>query len=355
MPNWSSIEEILHDADVFTKLIFVLFGLYVWELCTTFQFDLDVMLGRRPFRWPLSMSHFTTSLECVLTSVAFYFASRYCMLMALIAVIVVLTITTKIDCQAMISFGQWAGNTAIAASSTCLMFRTIAIWERRRAVMIPLIILSLAQWGLLYHGIVTVKAAWVPALNLCNVAGTSAMFLNVMYFYTMAFDFIVLVLSTTGLLCSQSRSTVWHMLFRDGLVFFFSTFSANAVAAVLNVVNLNPVMNMCACVARLYSSSLNPVLAASPLSPPRLYPLSQRREPSYDLYNPATRTRMQPVRRLSVELASERVARISLLRRTAKRLRNSLARLPRYRWTPLLAMRFRSLYTSSRTSSQRAR
>lgn len=232
MPNWSSFEEILRDADVFMKLIFVLFGLYVWEVITTANFDFEVFTGRRRFRWALT----------------FYFAARYCMLMALIAVIVVLTVRSEINCQAVISFGQWAGNTAIAASTTCLMFRTIAIWKQKLSVIVPLVVMSLAQWGLLYHGIVTVKAAWYPVINSCNVTGTSAVFLNVMYFYTMGFDFVILVLSTVGLLMSSTRSTLWKLLFYDGIIFFTVTFAANAVAAVLNVLDLNPVMNIIATV-----------------------------------------------------------------------------------------------------------
>jgi len=70
MVRWSNTEEIAKDGgehaktflhevpmikfiDVFAKLVFVLFGVYVWELFTTCDFEWSLLSGRRRFRWPL--------------------------------------------------------------------------------------------------------------------------------------------------------------------------------------------------------------------------------------------------------------------------------------------------------------
>lgn len=37
----------------FTKVVYVLFGIYIWEICTTGGFELSVFLGRRKLAWPL--------------------------------------------------------------------------------------------------------------------------------------------------------------------------------------------------------------------------------------------------------------------------------------------------------------
>lgn len=60
----------------------------------------------------------------------------------------------------------------------------------------------------------------------------------------MSFDFIILCTTSIGLLLSSSRSSLGQLLFRDGIVYFVVTFSANLVPAVLNLLDLNPVMNV---------------------------------------------------------------------------------------------------------------
>ncbi|KAG5654460.1 hypothetical protein H0H81_001959 [Sphagnurus paluster] len=53
MVNWSHPKEIVKDSDIFSKLILALFGVYIWELFTTCDFEWSLMSGRRRFRWPL--------------------------------------------------------------------------------------------------------------------------------------------------------------------------------------------------------------------------------------------------------------------------------------------------------------
>ena len=63
----------------------------------------------------------------------------------------------------------------------------------------------------------------------------------------MAFDFTILVLTTIALYrlsYGGTRSDLWTLLFRDGLVYFLVTFSFNAVPAILGVLQLNTVMNV---------------------------------------------------------------------------------------------------------------
>ena len=62
-----------------------------------------------------------------------------------------LSVTTPIDCQALFGFIQWAGNTTIGASSSLLLVRTIAVWNRSRFVIFPMLLLAAGQWGLLYY------------------------------------------------------------------------------------------------------------------------------------------------------------------------------------------------------------
>lgn len=117
-----------------------------------------------------------------------------------------LNVTTKVNCQSLVRsfphfalryvahvlflqylFSQFAGNTAIGASSALLMLRTIAIWNRRPAVMYPLIVIAMGQWAILFHGITTVQASWSDAVAACVVDAVPPVFTKLLFMYS-AFD-----------------------------------------------------------------------------------------------------------------------------------------------------------------------
>ena len=55
----------------------------------------------------------------------------------------------------------------------------------------------------------------------------------------MSFDLVVLVLTTIGLVRSPSRSSLWQLLFRQGVIYFLVAFVANTVPVVFLSLNLN--------------------------------------------------------------------------------------------------------------------
>ncbi|KAF9468960.1 hypothetical protein BDZ94DRAFT_1153057 [Collybia nuda] len=224
MVNWSDPSEVGKDYDVFLKLIFALFGVYVWELFTTCDFEWSLISGRRRFRWPLA--------------IVFFFLCRYCMLFAFVGLIISLTVTTKVS--ALYTFNSWTGNMTILCATTSLMLRTIALWDRKRVVIGILGVLCLAHWALLYRTMFIVTSEWDDTLRGCVVTATNPSLLNTTFFYTMGFDLIILIFTAVALLKKHSaRTDLWKLLFHDGLVYFVVSFSTNCIPAVLNVLNLN--------------------------------------------------------------------------------------------------------------------
>jgi len=234
MVDWSNYGQLIVETEDFEKLIYVLFGVYVWELCLTFPFEWSLLTRRRKFKWPL----------------IFFFLCRYLILLALIGLIVSLTVSTKINCGALYTFNSWTGNMTILCASTSLMLRTIAIWRHKPVVLIPLGILCLGHWGLLWRGMFIVKAVWSDTDSACVVDYTNHLLLNINFFYTMGFDFIILVFTAVALGSQRKRSAsgLSALLFHDGLVYFLVTFTCNTVPAVLNILNLNVEMNIIATV-----------------------------------------------------------------------------------------------------------
>lgn len=144
------------------------------------------------------------------------------------------------------------GNTAVGGASTLLMLRVIAIWSSNLYVVIPLVLMSAGQWAILLHSVATLSAHYVPAAGGCVVTDAPHVFLQLLYIYSkkdlqdlssvdwrwanarsllaMAFDLLVLVLSTIGLLRLPGRSGtkasgLWTLLNRDGLFFFIGEFN----------------------------------------------------------------------------------------------------------------------------------
>ncbi|KAJ7774353.1 hypothetical protein DFH07DRAFT_732907 [Mycena maculata] len=252
MVNWSDPAEITRDSDAFIKIIFALFGVQMWELFMTWGFEWSLITRRRRFRWPL-ISVLTDSFS------VFFFLSRYCMLFSFIGLIISITISHPVHqlrgksadiparhplifngSQALFTFNSWTGNMAILCASTSLMLRTIALWERKRSIVISLGLLSLAHWTLLYRDMFVVHVVWDHDLTMCVVVSTDSSLLNVTFFFTMGFDFVILCTTAVALMGKHSaRTDLWRLLFTDGLVYFLVTFSMNCVPAVLNLLNLN--------------------------------------------------------------------------------------------------------------------
>jgi hypothetical protein len=53
------------------------------------------------------------------------------------------------------------------------------------------------------------------------------------------FDLVVLVLTTTGLRLSPARSSLWQLLFRQGIIYFVAAFVANMIPSIFLALNLN--------------------------------------------------------------------------------------------------------------------
>ncbi|QRV91252.1 hypothetical protein RhiJN_19270 [Ceratobasidium sp. AG-Ba] len=186
---------------------------------------------------------------------------RYSILLALIMLNVATSITYKVDCQALYIIIQIFGNVAIGTASGLLMLRAIAIWSRSKYIIggwlssrwVTGQFSSVSGWlsvaekcAYSLQDIVTVRSRWEPVLNTCVVVGTTNKLLRMVYTYTMGFDFIVLVVSTVGLMRSGGRqgSDLWKLLFHDGIVYFVVAFLGNTVASVFALLHLNPPMDI---------------------------------------------------------------------------------------------------------------
>lgn len=93
------------------------------------------------------------------------------------------------------------------------------MWGQKWYIIGTLVAISLGHWSLLLHGIL-LTAAWVPGQG-CVITSTDSKILSVSFIYSMAFDFIVLMLTASKLIRpTGTRSQLVNLIFTDGLVYF---------------------------------------------------------------------------------------------------------------------------------------
>ncbi|KAF9500675.1 hypothetical protein BDN71DRAFT_1440121 [Pleurotus eryngii] len=241
MPDWKSPEVVGQNAAAFTQLMHALFGVYVWEWALTLDFDWQYLSGKRKFRWPL----------------IFYFAGRYLLLFALIGILIALDTQIPINCQALYTFNQLAGDAAVGLASINLSIRTIAVWSRNKWIIAILVLIILGHWSLILQGVL-LDAVWSDEMKTCVILSTNNTILAATFIYSMAFDFVVLLLNGYKLVGLGNRvhsgssrpapmsttSRLGKMIFADGLIYFFIAFVANTLASVFMLLDLNPIMSV---------------------------------------------------------------------------------------------------------------
>jgi len=235
MPDWKSPAELELEGGIFAKFMHALLGLYAYEFLLTLDFDWDFLSGKKRFRWPL----------------IFYFANRYLLLAALIGIAIALDTNTEINCQALYAFNQLAGDAAVGLASINLSIRTTAIWAHNKYIICLLVLIILGHWSLILQG-VQLKAEWVDGSG-CIITQTNSKILIAIFIYSMCFDLIVLLLNTYKLIQLNAhapvsemfgRSRLTHMMWSDGLIYFFIAFLANLLATIFMILNLNSIMNV---------------------------------------------------------------------------------------------------------------
>ncbi|KAH9943089.1 uncharacterized protein BXZ73DRAFT_97147 [Epithele typhae] len=232
MPDWSDPKELQHESVAYTNVIFACFGLYIWEVFQTFDFELSLLRGRRKFR-----------LEWVFPPV-FMFVCRYSLVPSVAALMASFTVKSPINCQGLYTFISVTGNLSIICASATLAFRVIALWRRQLVVSLLVGALCLGDWALLVRGMFVMSATYDPTALACSATTNHLRWLGATFWTTLAYNFVLLVFYVVGLMRRDHGATLWELLVEDGVICYLVAFSANAPAAVMTVLNLTPIMDL---------------------------------------------------------------------------------------------------------------
>jgi len=78
------------------------------------------------------------------------------------------------------------------------MLRAIAVWNRALFVVVPLVLASLGQWGILLHGIVAIKGNWDEATDACLAGTFPLVFVELKYPYSESHTISIAWVETTS-------------------------------------------------------------------------------------------------------------------------------------------------------------
>ncbi|CAE6424134.1 unnamed protein product [Rhizoctonia solani] len=213
MVNWSDPEIIAKQAVAFSQLLLVLLGLYTWEIFNNLGFDYNIIVNWRDFKVLADGRLFCLSI--------FHMGRSH-----------------HVDrCEQLHTRARLSG----------ILYDHSAVWQHRnRDCLGSSDAPRVSHWAILFLGVISVRSTWDPQTSVCVVTGTSTTLLRLIYGYTMAFDLVVLVVSTAGLLRSGGwqGSDLWKLLFRDGIVYFVVAFVGNGIAAVFTILHLNAAMDI---------------------------------------------------------------------------------------------------------------
>ncbi|TFY72477.1 hypothetical protein EVG20_g511 [Dentipellis fragilis] len=270
MVDWTNPLTEYQELLAFNKVVLSCFGLYVWELFVTVDFEWSIFTGRRSCQWHLVSHAITLRTKCdpVLTIYAlavplrvchshvsdlsifidngnavFFFICRYCMLVSLIGLIISMSVKQQIDCAALYTFNAVVDSLSIITATTVLMIRTIVMWERDLIISTVLCTIGLAHWIVLWRAMFIINVAWESSVST-RIGPPPLLTIPLS-------DGLRLADSRTR--CRKSSASYWRLrrlglLFDEGLVFFLVAGLSNVVPAacsnVFGILNLNPVMNL---------------------------------------------------------------------------------------------------------------
>ncbi|KAG9033903.1 hypothetical protein FRB95_014106 [Tulasnella sp. JGI-2019a] len=226
MVDWKSPATLAAEGVAISKIDLVMLGMYVWECMSSAWFEIEVIRGKRTFKWPMLI----------------YWWSKYFTFWFIVSINIMLQVTTPVNCMAMSTFIDFSGRTAIAAASQLLLMRSLALWHLDPRVTYPMILASFGQWAILLHNMFITKEAWSYEQKTCIITSVGADWTKVQFIYTMCFDFIVLCLALRALLKLPGVSSLWKLLFFDGLAYFLIAFTCYLAVTIVAVLDFNGLM-----------------------------------------------------------------------------------------------------------------
>ncbi|KAF9531322.1 hypothetical protein CPB83DRAFT_786620 [Crepidotus variabilis] len=239
MTDWNSIQELTKDVNAIYKMAYVLLGLYTWEWWTSLELELDLLAGRKNFKWPM----------------LFYFPCRYLPFLYLGSFLSQAEGTRHpVQCGAIYGITLFSGIGSAAFASFNLSLRTLALWQNNGYMKILVFAVFLGRWSLV--GVLapySFNATWTKGVGCIqgkpNLRGNI-----ILHIYTFVFDLLFFGLAVYKIIGDgttkisfpprrqEQTGRVAYVLFNQGISYFTITSILNLISVVFYIINLNMAM-----------------------------------------------------------------------------------------------------------------
>ncbi|KAF9497437.1 hypothetical protein BDN71DRAFT_1504958 [Pleurotus eryngii] len=223
MTDWNSPEVIASNGDSYVKVLHTLFGLYLWEW--VIFLDADWRYVKNIKRSPLSPMMFS-------------FLNRYCLLAALISVLISLHLnaTSEVNCRSL----YLSINATLELASIGFTVRIVTL--RRHSRLAPhLIAFFVACLGTQAWLLLPTDSTWLPELG-CVITRVENSFSNIGHTFNAGYFLVLLAFVSWDYACPFDDVRRPSTASLKELCWFGVAFLASCTNAVFVWVHLNPVM-----------------------------------------------------------------------------------------------------------------
>jgi hypothetical protein len=152
---------------------------------------------------------------------------------------------SEINCQLWAIFELIFDSLALAAASSLIVLRIIAIWDRNRIAVAIATLAWSTNVAFLIHYITQILAVWAPEQSVCEVLNTGSG--NKAVIATLVTDVVLLFTMLFGLLRLRQHGTMFalgQLLWNQGLFWLFFASVAEVPPVVFITLNLNGPLNL---------------------------------------------------------------------------------------------------------------
>ncbi|KAH7102122.1 hypothetical protein BKA62DRAFT_829703 [Auriculariales sp. MPI-PUGE-AT-0066] len=225
MVNWNDPHVLALSIRAYALFAHMLAGLWLWEFIVTFDFDWQIIRGKRP-----------RNLGALL-----YLLPRYsCMATAIVAVRITNAIG-PLDCMGW-NYAQhaWAYIT-ISFASALLYARVWALTEGNPWVVGGLGILYVGNWGMVVYGVYFSRGEWFEKSYVCAAVLLTHHRWNAIY--QLVFDMLCLGVMLFVLIRMHHGGSLWRLLVQQGLLYFLAITFLFALHLTFLSLPLNPAVS----------------------------------------------------------------------------------------------------------------
>lgn len=235
MVAWTDPVILAKCFAVAQVLVWISAGMIFVETIRYFTFDLSILRGERARRWPQ----------------IFYFGIKLFWYVYLCLNVVFVWGVHELNCRRLMNMVELFMGLIAIFSSVLLACRTVCIYQgkTRTVVSVVLTLGALAVTAAWMVGVDDIDIIWVPGGAQAWQDGGCAFThippkYAVKYIVTVIFDFLVLILTTVGIIRMQGGSRLASLLFSQGLFYFAIVSAANLTVCILCLLQLSPLMSL---------------------------------------------------------------------------------------------------------------